>query len=136
MADVARYDVFELSAAWLAGDAARALRIIAALEAEGEGLPLLLWQLGEDIHALAAVLDATAGGMPVATAVRNARVWGKRQAALERAARRVKPEAIAPMVRALATLDALAKGIGRGNAWDDLRTLALTLAGKPALRAT
>jgi DNA polymerase-3 subunit delta len=70
------------------------------------------------------------------TAVRNARVWGKRQAALERAARRVKPDAIAPMVRALATLDAVAKGIGRGNAWDDLRTLVLTLAGKQALRPT
>jgi len=136
VADVARYDVFELSAACLAGDAARALKIIAALQAEGEGLPLLLWQVGEDVHALAAVLEATAGGMPVANAVRNARVWGKRQAALERAARRVKPEAIAPMVRALAALDALAKGIGRGNAWDDLRTLVLTLAGKPALRAT
>ena len=136
VADVARYDVFELSAACLAGDAARALKIIAALQAEGEGLPLLLWQIGEDVHALAAVLEATAGGMPVANAVRNARVWGKRQAALERAARRVKPEAIAPMVRALAALDALAKGIGRGNAWDDLRTLVLTLAGKPALRGT
>ncbi len=133
VADVARYDVFDLSAACLGGDGARALKIIAALEAEGEGLPLLLWQVGEDIHALAAVLEATAGGTPLAAAVRNARVWGKRQAALERAARRVKPAAIAPMVRSLATLDALAKGIGRGNAWDELRTLALTLAGKPAV---
>jgi DNA polymerase-3 subunit delta len=133
VADVARFDVFDLSAACLSGDAARALRIIATLEAEGEGLPLLLWQLGEDIHALAAVVEATAAGMPIGAAVRNARVWGKRQAALERAARRVKPAAIAPMVRALATLDALAKGIGRGNAWDEFRTLALTLAGKPAV---
>ena len=133
VADVARFDVFDLSAACLSGDAARALRIIATLEAEGEGLPLLLWQLGEDIHALAAVIEATAAGMPVAAAVRNARVWGKRQAALERAARRVKPAAIVPMVRALATLDALAKGIGRGNPWDDFRTLALTLAGKPVV---
>ena len=71
--------------------------------------------------------------MPVASAIRNARVWGKRQQALERAARRVKPAAIAPMLRALAKLDAVSKGIGRGNAYDDLRTLALTLAGKPAL---
>ena len=89
MTDVARYDVFQLSEAWLAADAARALRIIAALEAEGEGIQLLLWQLGEDIHALASVQDAVAAGTPVAVAVRNARVWGKRQAAMERAARRV-----------------------------------------------
>ena len=136
VADVARYDVFDLSAACLGGDALRTLRIIAALEAEGEGLPLLLWQIGEDIHALAAVLEATAAGMPLPAAVRNARVWGKRQAALERAARRVKPAAIAPLVRALATLDAVAKGIGRGDAWDDLRTLALALAGKPVLQGS
>ncbi len=70
VADVARFDVFQLSEAWLAGDAARACRILASLEAAGEGLPLLLWQLGEDIHALAAVLAAAAGGTPVGAAVR------------------------------------------------------------------
>jgi DNA polymerase-3 subunit delta len=129
--DVARYDVFQLSEAWLAADAARALRIIAALEAEGEGIQLLLWQLSEDVHALASVREAIAAGTPVAAAIRNARVWGKRQAAMERAARRVPPEAIAPLLSALARLDALAKGIGRGNVWDELRTAALTLAGKP-----
>ena len=127
--DVARYDIFELSAAWLGGDALRTLRIVAALEAEGEGIQLLLWQLAEDIHALASVLDATASGTPVATAIRNARVWGKRQSAMEGAARRMKADEVAPLVRALATLDATSKGIGRGNAWDDLRTLALALAG-------
>jgi DNA polymerase-3 subunit delta len=129
--DVARYDVFQLSEAWLAADAARTLRIIAALEAEGEGMPLLLWQLSEDVHALASVREAAAAGTPVAAAIRNARVWGKRQAAMERAVRRVPTEAIAPLLYALARLDALAKGIGRGNVWDELRTAALTLAGKP-----
>jgi DNA polymerase-3 subunit delta len=132
--DVSRYDVFQLSEAWLAPDAARALRIIAALEAEGEGVQLLLWQLSEDIHALASVREAIAAGTPVAVAVRNARVWGKRQAAMERAARRLPSEAIAPLLSALARLDALAKGIGRGNVWDELRTVAMTLAGKPALQ--
>lgn len=131
--DVARFDVFQLSEAWLAGDAARALRIIAALEAEGEGIQLLLWQLGEDIHALGTVLGASAAGTPVPAAVRGARVWGKRQAAMERAARRVAPEALPPLAAALARLDALSKGIGRGNVWDELRTTALALAGKPAL---
>jgi DNA polymerase III subunit delta len=90
----------------------------------------LLWQLGEDIHALAVVLAAAAGGMPIGAAVRTARVWGKRQAAMEVAARRVAPAAIPRLLTRLARLDALAKGIGRGNAWDDLRDLALLLAGK------
>jgi len=131
--DVARYDVFQLSEAWLAGDAARALRIVAALEAEGEGIQLLLWQLSEDIHALAFVLEATRSGAPVAVAVRNARVWGKRQAAMERAARRLDAGAIAALLAALARLDALSKGIGRGNVWDELRATVLTIAGERAL---
>jgi DNA polymerase III delta subunit len=33
--DVARYDIFQLSEAWLAAEPARALRIIAALEGRG-----------------------------------------------------------------------------------------------------
>ena len=131
VADVSRFDVFQLSEAWLAGDAARALRILAALEAAGEGVPLLLWQLGEDLHALALVLTATTAGTPVAAAVRTARVWGRRQGALERAARRVDPSSLRPLLIRLARLDALAKGIGRGNVWDELADTALALCGRP-----
>ena len=132
--DVARYDVFQLSEAWLAGDAARALRIIAALEAEGEGIQLLLWQLGEDVHALAVGAGSDrrrhAGRRGGAQCARLGQAPGRdgaRRAA--RAARRDRRRCCA----ALARLDALAKGIGRGNAWDELRAVALTLAGSPAL---
>lgn len=133
--DVSRFDVFQLSEAWLAGDAARATRILASLEGEGEGVPLLLWQFGEDVHALASVLTAVAGGMSAATAIKSARVWGKRQAAMERAVRRVSGASIAPLLTRLATLDALAKGIGRGNMWDELRDLAIAFAGKAPVAA-
>jgi DNA polymerase-3 subunit delta len=109
VADVARFDVFQLSEAWLAGDAARALRILSVLESVGEAVPLILWQLGEDLHALAAVLEATSGGTPLAAALRSVRIWGKR----------------------LAALDALAKGIGRGNVWDELGSLTLALCKEP-----
>jgi DNA polymerase-3 subunit delta len=131
VADVARFDVFELSEASLAGDAARSLRILAALEAEGEGVPLIVWQLGEDLHALSAVLAAVADGAEPAAAVRNTRAWGKRQAALERAARRVDPDALPPLLARLARVDALSKGIGVGNVWDEIGDIALALSGKP-----
>jgi len=130
VANVARFDVFQLSEAWLAGDAARAVRLIGALQAEGEGVQLLLWQLGEDVHALAAILAATAAGTPASVAVRNARVWGKRQAAMESAVRRLRLPQVMALLHELARLDALSKGIGRGDVWDELRTLALQLAGK------
>ena len=131
VADVARFDVFQLSEAWLAGEAARALRILAALEAAGEGVPLILWQLGEDLHALAAVLAAVSTGTPIAVAVRNARAWGKRQAAMERAARRIDPATLRALLVRLARLDALAKGIGQGNVWHELADVGLALCGRP-----
>jgi DNA polymerase-3 subunit delta len=129
VADVARYDVFQLSEAWLAGDAARTVRILGTLEAEGEAVTLAIWQLGEDLHALAGVQQAVQSGTPIGAAVRNARVWGKRQNALERAARRVRSETITPLLAALARLDALAKGLTRGNAWEGLQRVALALCG-------
>lgn len=131
-ADVARYDVFQLSEAWLAGDAARALRILAVLRAEGEPVTLAVWQLAEDLNALARIAAETRTGMSVQTALRNARVWGRRQNAMERAARRVGGAELAVMSGGAARLDALSKGIGRGDAWDDLAALALALCGKPA----
>jgi DNA polymerase-3 subunit delta len=131
VADVARFDVFQLSEAWLAGDSARALRILAALEAADEGVPLILWQLGEDLHALAAVITMMADGTPISAAVRSARVWGSRQAAMERAARRTERAEIPLLLLRLARLDALAKGIGLGSVWDELTDVALALCGQP-----
>jgi DNA polymerase III subunit delta len=131
VADVARYDVFQLSEAWLAGDAPRALRILAIQRAEGDAPIQAIWQLSEDIHALAAVHTMVRSGTPLPSAIRNARVWGKRQAALEQAVKRVAPAALPALLLALARLDALAKGIGRGDAWDELAGAAMALCGKP-----
>jgi DNA polymerase-3 subunit delta len=131
VADVARYDIFELSPAWLSGDAPRSVRILAALEAAGEPVTLAVWQLYEDLHALASVQAEMRSGTPLASALRNARVWGKRQHAMERAARRVSPADAAALVVHAARLDALAKGLGTGNPWDELAAAALALAGKP-----
>jgi DNA polymerase-3 subunit delta len=131
VADVARYDIHELSEAWLAGDTARALRIIDVLRGEGEPITLVIWQLGEDLHALAGVRDAVAGGDSLQAALRTSRVWGKRQGALERAVRRVTAGRVPVLLHALAELDALAKGIGRGDPWDALVSLAIALSSPP-----
>jgi len=82
VANVARYDIQELSEAWLRGDASRALRVVDGLRSEGEPIALVAWQLGEDLHALSAVHEAMRNGMSLGSAIRNVRVWGKRQAAL------------------------------------------------------
>ena len=107
------------------------MRILDALESSGEAVTLAVWQLSEDLHALAAVQSAVASGTPLGAAVRNARVWGRRQNALERAARRVRADALTPLLAVLARLDGLAKGIGKGSAWEALQRVALSLCGAP-----
>ena len=90
-----------------------------------------IWQLVEDVHAIAAVQAMVREGSPVSSAIRNVRVWGKRQNALERAVGRIAPASVPSLLLALSNLDALSKGLGRGDAWDALTDIALTLCGKP-----
>lgn len=135
IANVARYDVFQLSEAWLSGDAPRVLRILRSLQAEGDGPVPAIWQLVEDVHAIAAVHTMVRGGTPLSAAIRNARVWGKRQEALERAVGRVAPVSLPALLLALAKLDALSKGLGQGDAWDALADLALRVCGKAVFKA-
>lgn len=135
MSDVARFDVFALSAAWLDGDAARALRILSILQQEGEPLTLIVWQLSEDVHAIAAVHQAMRAGASAGNAIRNARVWGKRQAAMESAVRRLAARDVQPLLAMLAPLDALAKGLGRDDPWDAVARAALAMCGKPLAAA-
>ncbi|HVF64624.1 MAG TPA: DNA polymerase III subunit delta [Casimicrobiaceae bacterium] len=131
VADVARYDVYAASEAWLTGDAARVLRVLSVIEGEGDGPQLALWTLSEDLHALAIVQAMVRDGTPMPVALRNVRVWGKRQLALERAARRVTPAIVERLLAELARVDALSKGIGRGDAWQELVAIATTLCGTP-----
>ena len=74
--NVARYDVFKLGEAVLAGQVARALRMLEGLQAEGEAAVLVHWTLTEDIRGLKRVKDAVNAGKPLPMALREARVWG------------------------------------------------------------
>ena len=72
--NVARYDVFKLSEAVLAGQAARVQRMLDGLQAEGEAEVLVHYTLAEDIRALKRVKDAMAQGRPLPMALRENRI--------------------------------------------------------------
>jgi len=93
---------------------------------------LPVWQLTEDVHALAIVQGLVAHGTPAGVAVKQARVWGGRAKALERAATRIPREIAPSLVPEVARLDALSKGLGREDPWDELAAVALVLCGQPA----
>ncbi len=126
--DVARYDVFKLSEAMLAGDAARYAHILDGLRAEGEAMVLILWAVTEDIRALAKVSRSVQRGGNITAALKEARVWGVRQKSMERAARRFKPATAERALRQAAHLDKVIKGLRPGDAWDELLQLGLRCA--------
>lgn len=131
--DVARYDVSELSEAFLRGDLPRYGRVLAGLHAEGEQAPRLSWQLAEDVHALGSIFMNRREGVPMMQALRNARVWGKRQKSMEVAADRIDPRRVATLLKTCATLDAQSKGQAAGDAWLTLGGLAAMAHGVVAL---
>jgi DNA polymerase-3 subunit delta len=129
--NVARYDVFKLGEALLAGQTARALRMLDGLRAEGEAPVLVHWTLASDIQALKRVRDALDGGRPLPMALREARVWGAKERLIERAAPLLQAHALAQLLDAAAQCDGLVKGLRHpdwpAEPWDALKRLALML---------
>jgi DNA polymerase-3 subunit delta len=126
--DVARYDVFKLSEAMLAGDAARFAHILEGLRAEGTATVLILWALAEDIRTMARVTRAMQQGENISGALRDARVWGVRQKLVERAVRRFSPAFAERALRQAALIDKLVKGLRHGDVWDELLQLGVKCA--------
>lgn len=139
--DVARFDVFQLGAAVLAGQAARALRMLDGLKAEGEAAVLVHWNLAEDIRSLKRARDAMDDGKPLPMALREARVWRDKERAFEAVLPGMDGAALAELVQAASTCDGLVKGLRHpgwpDDAWDGLRRLMLmTLDLVAAARST
>ena len=129
VADSARYDVFELATAAFAGDATRALRILAGLRAEGQEPPLLLWALLSDLRALSRVAHRMQRTRSADEAFRAERVWVSRQPALRAALPRLAPAAIDMLLVAAARVDRMAKGALAGDPWLALEALVARIAG-------
>jgi DNA polymerase-3 subunit delta len=129
--NVARYDVFKLTEAMLAGDSARVARMLDGLKAEGESAVLVHWTLTEEIRNLLRAQTGLKQGQALPGLLRQLRVWGPRERLYEGALRRIKTVRLRSALRKAAELDKLIKGLsvpGMGNAWDELMRLSLMLA--------
>lgn len=127
--NVARYDIRQWCEAILGGHAARALRILHGLKAEGETAVGLHWQLSEDLRALLRIRQALGAGQPLSLALSAARVWGPRQRLLEQAIARFSERALSRLMRAAHQCDGVCKGLRQPgwptDAWDALQRLML-----------
>jgi DNA polymerase-3 subunit delta len=125
VADSARYDVFKLADAALAGDAARALRILAGLRAEGEQVVALLGWLLNQLQLLARLANARGN---IAAAFKAERIWPAREAIYKKALSRAdRAHWDACLVQA-GRVDRIGKGRGMGDAWIELERLLVAIA--------
>ncbi|OZI76505.1 DNA polymerase III subunit delta [Bordetella genomosp. 2] len=135
--NVARYDVFGLRDAMLAGDAPRTVRMIAGLRAEGEALPLVLWAVGDEIRLLARVAEARASGQDAGALMRRLRIFGAHERLALQALGRVPSHAWPAALQHAHDVDRLIKGLavsGRlSDPWEEMTRLALRVAaaGRP-----
>jgi DNA polymerase-3 subunit delta len=127
VADVARFDAYECAAALLSGDAARYVRVLDGLRAEGEAPTFVLWALAEELRALARLQEGIEAGCALEPLLRENRVWGARQPLMKAAARRFARARLARALAHAARIDRVIKGVARGEAWDEFVTLGLEL---------
>ena len=129
--NVARYDVFKLSEAVLAGQSPRVQRMLDGLQAEGEAEVLVHYTLSEDIRALKRVKDAMGQGKPLPMALREQRVWGNKERLFERVLPRLSEAALAQLLQSAHQVDGIVKGLKvpgwPTDGWQALGRLAMQL---------
>jgi DNA polymerase-3 subunit delta len=133
VADSARYDVFRMADTALAGDAARALHMLAGLRGEGEAvLPLLSW-LASQVQLLAQLSAVQEAGGNLGQAMSAARLWESKQAMFKRALGRGSSADFERLVADCARIDRISKGRASGDPWVELERLVVGIAAPRAL---
>lgn len=128
VADVARFDVFQLAAAWMAGDTKRVLHLLDGLQAEGDEPVLLLWAVAEDVRVLLRLTAALKQGKTVAAVRNELKLWGEKQTLAPKAVARLSPQKLIDALQQCAQIDRQIKGAESGDAWAHLKQLLLSLA--------
>ncbi len=125
VADSARFDVFKLTDAALVGDAARALRILAGLRAEGEQIPGLMGWVLNQLQLLARLSVADGN---IAAAFRVERIWPAREGMYRKALQRADRAHWEACLMQAARVDRISKGRGFGDAWVEFERLIVAVA--------
>ena len=132
VADSARYNVFGLVEATLAGDARRAVRVLASLRAEGEQVPGLMGWIVTELKRLALLAGVQASGGNMAQAFRASNVWDSRKAEYVKLLRRHPADTWERFAIECGRIDRMAKGREPGNPWLALERLLVAVAQQRA----
>ncbi len=128
VANSSRFDVFKLVDAALAGDATRAIKVLAGLRAEGVEPVIIVWSLTRELRTLAEIADLIASGTDLAGGMQKAKIWSSRQALVRACVARHQARAFHRLLKATAQADRAAKGQLRADPWQVVTPIVLELA--------
>ncbi len=126
--DSARFDLYDLTAAAIAGDRVRTQRVLQMLMAEGTAEPLVLWVLTRELRTLAALAFAQQMRQELEPVFNAYQVWGNRRQPVLDALKRYSLPQLWQLLLDCATVDQAIKGRAVGNPWALLARIADTLA--------
>ncbi|MFP4155481.1 MAG: DNA polymerase III subunit delta [Halothiobacillaceae bacterium] len=124
--DNARFSVFDLGEAIVAGDVARVQRTLHGLRAEGVEIVLALWAVTREVRILARASDSG----DLAEALQAAGVPPPRRRPYGAAVRRHQAGFWRALLGACGQVDRAVKGLHPGDPWIGLERLSLCAAGK------
>ena len=135
VADAARYDVFRLTDAMLAGQGQLVSRMLAGLRAEGDVVAGLMPMVTKELLRTAALARVQARGGNLAGEMKAQGIWESKQAPFKRALQRHPDPALWERFAAEASrIDRIAKGRADGDGWVALERLLLAIAEAKAVR--
>ncbi len=135
VADAARYDVFRLTDAMLAGQGPQVSRMLAGLRAEGDVVAGLMPMVVKELLRTAQLARVQAAGGNLAAEMKAQGIWESKQAPFKRALQRhAAPQRWERFVAEASRIDRIAKGRAPGDAWVAMERLLLAVAEARAVR--
>jgi DNA polymerase-3 subunit delta len=125
LGDHARFEIFALADALLAGDRVRSLRILGALRREGIESILVGFILTRTVREAALLAARVAQGQPLGEVLQG--VYAKRRPAMQAVLGRMPLHRLHQTLRLAALLDAVVKGTACGDPWGILTWMCLSL---------
>ena len=122
--DSARYDVFQVAGSASAGDAARALHVLAGLRSEGVEPTLILWALVRELRGLFQARERNR-----LRSSHRGSGWNLANAPSPEALARLRSLPLGSLLIEASAVDRIVKGQAAGDAWTALTRLTAQLAG-------
>lgn len=132
--DHSQFDIFNLVDSTLMGDHIRLLRIIDNLYHSDVPPTLILWALTRELRTLAEMRISSKKNTDIALVLTQFRVWEKRKPYIRAFLERHSIKNIWKLLTNSAKIDRIIKGVEVGNIENELKGLALSMAGSDIIK--